>query len=87
MSTDSPRMLRITAAAKHCGLARSKAYTIPDFPKPVRLGGPKSRPVYDVRDLDAWIDAKKAAEAQERARADEVARSVLGRPLRHGRAS
>ena len=47
-----PRMLRIADAARYCGIARSKAYVTPDFPRPVRLGGPKSRPVYDVRDLD-----------------------------------
>jgi len=74
-----PRMIRMADAARYCGIARSKAYVTPDFPKPVRLGGPKSRPVYDVRDLDAWIDAKKAEEAREKAEAEEVARSVLGR--------
>lgn len=51
-----PRLLKATDAATYCGIARTTLYETPGFPAPIRLSGPTSRPVYDVRDLDAWID-------------------------------
>lgn len=74
-----PRLLVATEAARYCGVARATIYKMPDFPPPIRLNGVTGKPYWDIRDLDAYIDALKAAQEQERIDARVVADSVLGR--------
>ena len=92
MSTNAnPTPVRVfyaPGAAAYCGISREELYKRlkrGDFPKPFRYDPPSSLPKWDIRDLDAWIDAKKAADTtgaydlvdQDEAR--EVARQVLRR--------
>lgn len=60
------RMLRAPHAARYCGLSVRDLYELlhrGDYPAPLRpKGGERSRPSWDVRDLDAWIDARKVAQ-------------------------
>jgi len=65
------RVLSVEEAGDYCGISRGEVYRhledlASGFPRPFRYdaGG---RPKYDVRDLDEWIDARKAA---DRARTD-----------------
>ena len=84
----TPRMLNLATAADYCAISRQTLYELmadplAKFPTPVRYpreDGRASRPRFDVRDLDAWIDAQKASAERERSEAAEVARAVLERP-------
>lgn len=79
-----PRLLRAADAATYCGLGRSTLYDVKGFPAAIRHHA-TALPLWDVRDLDAWIDARKAESATresgglspERLRA--IAQRVLAR--------
>lgn len=79
-----PRLLRAADAARYCGLGRSTLYEVGDFPKPIRRHE-TAVPLWDVRDLDAWIDRQKAESATREAdglspeRIRELARKVEAR--------
>ena len=63
------RMLRKAEAAHHCGLGAKQF--VADCPvRPVRF--PSGAELFDVRDLDAWIDSLKAGSG-------DVDDDILGR--------
>ena len=85
------RLLAALEAANYCGYeCREAVYRVKGFPPPVPPPGPGERPKWDIRDLDAWIDARKAAgvaPAHEgavitAAEADAHARSIVARARR-----
>ena len=57
---EAARIKRMAATASYVGLSRATVYRLiksGDFPAPVKLG--RNAVGWDVRDLDAYIDAKK----------------------------
>jgi excisionase family DNA binding protein len=54
----TPRLLPPASAAKYLGVEKSTFYvTLPTMGlRPVRMG---KRDLYDIRDLDAWVDRQK----------------------------
>lgn len=60
------RILRTEAASEYCGLAAStleKLRVRGDGPRFVKLGGKAVG--YDLADLDAWLDSRKASSTSE----------------------
>jgi hypothetical protein len=53
------RMLSAREAAEYCGLA-AKAFSTECSIAPVQM--PQGRKLYDMRDLDAWLDGLKSEE-------------------------
>lgn len=67
-----PRILRTVQAAEYVGLSASaleKMRLSGSGPRVVRLG--RKAIGYDVRDLDAWIDRQRGAEATNAANDNE----------------
>lgn len=87
------RLLSAKDAAAYCGYeGREAVYHVKGFPPPLR-GAENERPKWDVRDLDAWIDARKAAAAQPAPANPEItvaehraaARALVAKSRRRGR--
>lgn len=69
-SPQESRIKRPPLAAAYIGVSESTLRRLsktPDGPKPIKLGGASVG--FDVRDLDAYIDRKKAAGGQSGATA------------------
>lgn len=51
-----------TEAAKRLATSASGLYRLraqPDFPKPIRLSGPRGKPLWDEVEIDAFIARKR----------------------------
>jgi predicted DNA-binding transcriptional regulator AlpA len=60
------RLIDNAAAALRLGTSASGLYRLraqPDFPKPIRLSGPRGKPLWDEAEIEAFVARRRAPAA------------------------
>ena len=60
------RLIDNAEAALRLGMSASGLYRLraqPDFPKPIRLSGPRGKPLWDADEIDAFVSRRRAQAA------------------------
>ena len=83
MISPAKRYVRTTAAAEYTGVSESKFNKMRcsgDGPPYSKIGGAV---VYDIQDLDAWVEANRRTSTSDGASTKKPGRRSPGRPRKH----